>query len=266
MGVARVGQQVQSLLCCRTQCSLDSVQLHVSMSLRPGTLSRAVFLPPACREAFTGIEALLKSKYPHASVHIFGSAANGLGIRDNNDIDVSLSLPLPDDSRETKGGAVAQLARLCAARAARGWCVSRWRSRHRVQVQATHCAFYMPPPAPVAAQATLCRTSSSCSWMRRSWWARCLPSPARVSQSSRRSGCRLGPRWVASLSACSSYAPRSLPGAWMLARCAPVCPDQLTQLPSQLLSVLTCLAHAITPLVRHHPDQRPGRCQHGAAA
>lgn len=61
----------------------------------------------ACREAFTGIEALLKSKYPHASVHVFGSAANGLGIRDNNDIDVSLSLPLPDDTRETKGGVAA---------------------------------------------------------------------------------------------------------------------------------------------------------------
>lgn len=36
-------------------------------------------------------------------MHIFGSAANGLGIRDNNDIDVSLSLPLPEDTREAKG-------------------------------------------------------------------------------------------------------------------------------------------------------------------
>ena len=39
-------------------------------------------------------------------VHIFGSAANGLGIRDNNDIDVSMSLPLPENSREEKGARV----------------------------------------------------------------------------------------------------------------------------------------------------------------
>lgn len=58
----------------------------------------------AHRSAFEGIAGLLRSRFPGCGVSVFGSAANALGVRDNNDIDVSLSLEGLEDSREAKGG------------------------------------------------------------------------------------------------------------------------------------------------------------------
>lgn len=60
--------------------------------------------PAACRSAFEGISALLRSRWPGCGVFVFGSAANALGVRDNNDIDMSMSLEGLEDSRDAKGG------------------------------------------------------------------------------------------------------------------------------------------------------------------
>ncbi|KAI8468796.1 MAG: hypothetical protein J3K34DRAFT_386132 [Monoraphidium minutum] len=67
------------------------------------------------RTAFQGLASLLRARWPGAGVSVFGSAANGLGVRDNNDIDVSLSLEGLEDSREAKGEVVEELARLLEA-------------------------------------------------------------------------------------------------------------------------------------------------------
>jgi hypothetical protein len=72
-----------------------------------------VSLPGTPRAAFEGIAALLRARYPGAGLSVFGSAANALGIRDNNDIDVSLSLEGLEDTREAKGAR--------AAPPGRGW-------------------------------------------------------------------------------------------------------------------------------------------------
>lgn len=81
------------------------------------SLSKCTHYPspsPPPRAAFDGVTALLRSKYPGCGVSVFGSAANALGIRDNNDIDVSLSIAGLEDSREAKGGCAAGRGRRAA--------------------------------------------------------------------------------------------------------------------------------------------------------
>ena len=73
------------------------------------------------RSAYDGIRNLLRSKYPSCGIVVFGSAANALGIRDNNDIDVSLSLDGLEDTREAKG----ESCRPFVCPSGRGWCASR---------------------------------------------------------------------------------------------------------------------------------------------
>lgn len=48
-------------------------------------------------DVFEGVKALLQARYPGARVHLFGSVANGLSVRHNNDIDVCLELEGVDD-------------------------------------------------------------------------------------------------------------------------------------------------------------------------
>ena len=48
-------------------------------------------------EAFEWVKSLLQARYPGAGVHLFGSVANGLSVRHNNDIDVCLELEGVDD-------------------------------------------------------------------------------------------------------------------------------------------------------------------------
>lgn len=43
-------------------------------------------------QAFEAVRSLLQARYPGARVHLFGSVANGLSVRHNNDIDVCLEL------------------------------------------------------------------------------------------------------------------------------------------------------------------------------
>lgn len=42
--------------------------------------------------AFGAVSSLLQARWPGARVHLFGSVANGLSVRHNNDIDVCLEL------------------------------------------------------------------------------------------------------------------------------------------------------------------------------
>jgi DNA polymerase sigma len=55
------------------------------------------------RAAFDGVASLLRKRFPGCGVSVFGSAANALGIRDNNDIDVSMLLDGLEDTRDVKG-------------------------------------------------------------------------------------------------------------------------------------------------------------------
>lgn len=43
-------------------------------------------------QAFDAVRSLLQARFPGARVHLFGSVANGLSVRHNNDIDVCLEL------------------------------------------------------------------------------------------------------------------------------------------------------------------------------
>jgi predicted nucleotidyltransferase len=43
------------------------------------------------------VKSLLQARYPGAGVHLFGSVANGLSVRNNNDIDVCLELQGVED-------------------------------------------------------------------------------------------------------------------------------------------------------------------------
>ena len=42
--------------------------------------------------AFESVRSLLQARWPGARVHLFGSVANGLSVRHNNDLDVCLEL------------------------------------------------------------------------------------------------------------------------------------------------------------------------------
>lgn len=46
----------------------------------------------AQQRAFDAVRTLLQARWPGARVHLFGSVANGLSVRHNNDIDVCLEL------------------------------------------------------------------------------------------------------------------------------------------------------------------------------
>lgn len=44
------------------------------------------------RKAFERVQEVLTARWPHARVHLFGSVANGLSVRSNNDLDVCLEM------------------------------------------------------------------------------------------------------------------------------------------------------------------------------
>lgn len=92
------------------RCDLQALereltQLAASLTPPPEEVARH-------RAAFEGISGLLRARFPGCGVSVFGSAANALGIRDNNDIDVSLSLDGLEDTREAKGEVVEDLESL----------------------------------------------------------------------------------------------------------------------------------------------------------
>lgn len=66
---------------------LDAALTQLADSLMPTTEERAQQV-----QAFEGVRSLLRARYPGARVHLFGSVANGLSVRHNNDIDVCLEL------------------------------------------------------------------------------------------------------------------------------------------------------------------------------
>lgn len=59
--------------------------------------------------AFGAVKATLLQRWPGARVHLFGSVANGLSVRHNNDIDVCLEIKL-DGSEEEQQAAKSELA------------------------------------------------------------------------------------------------------------------------------------------------------------
>lgn len=56
----------------------------------------------AQQRAFHGVRAIVQRRWPHARLELFGSAANGLSIGCNNDIDVCLVLDETDATHEHK--------------------------------------------------------------------------------------------------------------------------------------------------------------------
>lgn len=84
-------------------------RVHKTLPAPPPATSPPIHAPPPLphpprRDAFEGVASLLRAKFPGCGVSVFGSAANALGIRDNNDIDMSMSLEGLGDTREVKGG------------------------------------------------------------------------------------------------------------------------------------------------------------------
>jgi DNA polymerase sigma len=53
--------------------------------------------------AWQAVTGLLERLWPEGQVHLFGSAANGLGVGNNNDLDVCLELQEVGDTREERG-------------------------------------------------------------------------------------------------------------------------------------------------------------------
>lgn len=141
---------------------------------KPALQTRRHCLPCPAEErtaqqgAFDTVRSLLQARWPGARVHLFGSVANGLSVRHNNDIDVCLELEdiAPEDlvgggwvgegvqrrveSVEWQGGAVggmAALARLLSrappplfpSRRARARWRLRWVSSWRRRAWPTCC-------------------------------------------------------------------------------------------------------------------------------
>lgn len=74
--------------------ALSTQLVHIAESLRaPEAESRGQ------QEAFQGVKRIVQQKWPHAQLELFGSAANGLSIGQNNDIDVCLVLDAQDSSQ-----------------------------------------------------------------------------------------------------------------------------------------------------------------------
>lgn len=71
---------------------LDAALTQLADSLMPTAAEHQAQL-----DVFEGVKALLQARYPGARVHLFGSVANGLSVRHNNDIDVCLELEGVDD-------------------------------------------------------------------------------------------------------------------------------------------------------------------------
>ena len=92
-----VGQRrLESWCCCLTPHGLAGLASNTPAPLPPAALP-----PPACLSAeeqatmmgaFESVRALLLARWPGARVHLFGSVANGLSVRHNNDLDVCLEL------------------------------------------------------------------------------------------------------------------------------------------------------------------------------
>lgn len=101
------------------------VQLHeLAASLEPEPKEMA-----AHADTLGFVRGLLTKRWPEASVHLFGSAANQLCIHRTNDIDVCLEVPgVGLDDHEAKGGLVEEMGRLleeAGMHKVRGvWCVA----------------------------------------------------------------------------------------------------------------------------------------------
>lgn len=88
--------------------ALSTLLVNIAGSLRaPASESRAQ------QEAFQGVTRIVKEKWPHARLELFGSAANGLSIGQNNDIDVCLVLDERDASQVCVGGGGAGVGGVC---------------------------------------------------------------------------------------------------------------------------------------------------------
>lgn len=88
---------------CRGEHALFGWGLPSCLLLACNPIPPGACLPvsPACpsaeeratqQAAFDAVSSLLQARWPGARVHLFGSVANGLSVRHNNDIDVCLEL------------------------------------------------------------------------------------------------------------------------------------------------------------------------------
>ena len=69
---------------CQTRC--------LTLAGTPPALAPRAEERAAQQRAFDAVRTLLQARWPGARVHLFGSVANGLSVRHNNDIDVCLEL------------------------------------------------------------------------------------------------------------------------------------------------------------------------------
>lgn len=90
---------------------LDAALRQLADSLMPTPEERATQV-----QAFEAVRSLLQARFPGARVHLFGSVANGLSVRHNNDIDVCLELEdVAGEDQAAKGEVAVAVGKLMEA-------------------------------------------------------------------------------------------------------------------------------------------------------
>lgn len=90
----------------------DMELLSSQLQALAASLAASAHEAQAQQQAFQGVRAIVQRRWSHARLELFGSAANGLGIGSNNDIDVCLVLDESDLSHEHKVETVEELGPL----------------------------------------------------------------------------------------------------------------------------------------------------------
>lgn len=90
----------------------DMEALSAQLQALAASLAAPAQETQAQQRAFEGVRVIVQRRWPRARLELFGSAANGLSIGSNNDIDVCLVVDESDSSQEHKVEVVEQLGLL----------------------------------------------------------------------------------------------------------------------------------------------------------